>query len=193
MQGPNPLVGDSAEVRLMRKACVSHDWDTVTSLIRQHGQIVCNIRVLCGLTPLHYAALRNKPEVMDVLLKNGAYPNAVTNENISPLSHSASTGSEECVKMLLEAQADVGIISKEGKTAMHYMADNEGSLSLAKMLVLRGGSALPHEQDVDPIEYNENTRANGSDDEVVKYLKKMRTLQSCGQAFVVDPQSRPGQ
>jgi ankyrin repeat protein len=52
----------------------------------------------------------------------------------------AKKGHVEVAKVLLEAKADIGLASKSGKTALHYVAYYNGNLDLAKLLLDAGAN-----------------------------------------------------
>jgi len=74
--------------------------------------------------PLFYA---DTPKVLDMLLKNGADPNAIDNEGKTALIINAKKGKYgiEMMKVLLKHKADKDIRDKSGKTALDYSTDNK--------------------------------------------------------------------
>ena len=90
-----------------------------------------------GLTALHYAAGENHVEVIYVLIVSGADLDARTPNSNTPLHYAVRYAvhqeSENAVKLLLSAGADVHAEDNEGFTA-HFIATSHGSDSLLALL-----------------------------------------------------------
>jgi hypothetical protein len=71
-----------------------------------------------GVTPLLMASSAGKPEIIDLLLANGANPNTVDPSGTSPLILAAFGGHTETVVSLLKAGADVNARTSDGTTAL---------------------------------------------------------------------------
>ena len=80
-----------------------------------------------GYTPLHEAVASGKPDVLDYILKrtnsahvnskeNSAHVNCKANNDYTPLHLAASSGHEECVRILLRHGADISVLDSFGKT-----------------------------------------------------------------------------
>ena len=61
-----------------------------------------------------------KPEIVEMLLKAGADPNVENRNEVPALSQACEKGSEACVKLLLEAGANVNGTDKMGDTPLAY-------------------------------------------------------------------------
>ena len=118
-----------------------------------------------GATPLHevildYGYLRNKFEVIEFLLKNGADVNAVDDNGETPLhyviqslnSHSLDAYEEsiEIANFLINEGADVNISNADGNTPLHYLIQGEiiykieyqthnMTIELIKTIINKGG------------------------------------------------------
>lgn len=73
-------------------------------------------------TPLHYASLGSRPDIVDTLLDNGADPNATDSCGNTPLHYACSTLSLESVVPLLKKNAHAYAPNRWGDTALHLMA-----------------------------------------------------------------------
>jgi len=75
-----------------------------------------------GWTPLMLAVLNNSADVAELLLKNGADPNLVTesqeNPKRSPLAVAVRNGRLELVKLLLAYHADAALTDPDGRTPL---------------------------------------------------------------------------
>ena len=74
-----------------------------------------------------------KVEIVKLLLEEGANPNLVSSEGISPLHVMILDSNVEVCKLLIDARADVTRIGKNNKNCMHY-ASMGGNLEIAKLI-----------------------------------------------------------
>ncbi len=74
-------------------------------LAAQPGTIL-SVRLGNGDTPLHRAALADRMEMSYALLKHGADPNAANATGWTPLHYAVTTNSLDCIRLLLNAQAN---------------------------------------------------------------------------------------
>ena len=79
-----------------------------------------------GVTILHFASKENnEPEVIDLLVKSGANVNAQDAEGFTPLHIAAIHGNLKIVKKLVDLEADVNIVTTDGKNAAELAHLNE--------------------------------------------------------------------
>ena len=124
----------SADLRLIQ-AVKSVDVQAVRSLISQRVDV--NATDVDSSTALHWAAQRNNPEIVDLLLAAGANAKAVTRYNVTPLALACMNGNEVIIERLLKAGADANGASEEGQTALMTAALN-GRVSAIKALLAHG-------------------------------------------------------
>ncbi len=86
-----------------------------------------------GWSPLHYAATGPEPKLVRLLLERGAAINAEAPNGSTPLMMAAQYGSEDSVKLLLLAGADVKRRNERGLTAADF-ARMSGREALTKQL-----------------------------------------------------------
>ena len=78
------------------------------------------------VTLLHIASKQiNEPEIIDLLVKCGANVNAQDAEGFTPLHMAAIHGNLKIVKKLVDLEADVNIITTDGKNAAELAHVNE--------------------------------------------------------------------
>jgi ankyrin repeat protein len=109
--------------------------DIVLELIRRGADV--NVQDISEVTPLHYAARKNKIETAKILLDAGANVNA---KNIfgNPLIDAAMNGHLEMVKLLLSHGADLKCKGQGSWwTALDY-ACFKGNLSIVRVLLEHG-------------------------------------------------------
>ncbi len=75
-----------------------------------------------GWAPLHYAATNSHLAIMGLLLDNHAYIDAASPNGSTPLMMAARYGSNDAVKLLLDAGADPMLKNKLGLTAIDFAA-----------------------------------------------------------------------
>lgn len=114
--GPSP-VADAAE---------RDDLDAVKELLREGADV--NAAQADGMTALHWAAVRNHPEMVEILLYAGATVRARTRlGGYSPLHLAARNGSTGTALLLLEAGADPDARTTTGVTALHFAAEADAA------------------------------------------------------------------
>jgi ankyrin repeat protein len=83
-------------------------------------------------TPLMAAVYKNRPTIVEHLLKLKANPNAADVNGTTPLHYAIILRSEPIIKLLMEASADVNFKDNRGNTALDYaaMTQNESIIQL---------------------------------------------------------------
>ena len=71
-----------------------------------------------GVTPLSWAALEGRSEIVEILIAAGADVNGVNRDGATPLHAAAFMGQRELAKLLLENGADVGAKTHNGDTPL---------------------------------------------------------------------------
>ena len=86
----------------------------------------CDFKEIPSVTVLHIASKENnEPEIIDLLVKSGANVNAQDAEGFTPLHMAAIHGNLKIVKKLVDLDADVNIITTDGKNAAELAHLNE--------------------------------------------------------------------
>lgn len=80
-----------------------------------------------GLTPLHGAALTNRAEAAELLIRRGADVNAAASDGGTPLHAAAFLGNKEVVAALVEHGADVNAANRRGETPLGNATVDEGT------------------------------------------------------------------
>ena len=133
-----PASADDALAQLIR----SGDRGAAIAAIRDGAEV--NAAQGDGTTPLHWAVYRLDPELVQVLLANGARPDVTNRYGSSPLGEAVKTANVELVAMLLDAGADVDAPNEDGQTALMLSA-RAGSLEVAELLVRHGADVNARE------------------------------------------------
>ncbi|MEM6716310.1 MAG: ankyrin repeat domain-containing protein [Cyanobacteria bacterium P01_D01_bin.6] len=126
------------------------------------------------LTPLHQSliGLANDaraeiaPELVDLLLQQGADPNATSGLG-TPLHQLASHGEIDIARQLIEAGANVNHIAAEGQTALHIAA-KRGHVSFVELLLAAGADPNQENDEAHKPLHEASQRSNI---EVIKILK----------------------
>ena len=101
----------------------------------------CDFKEIPGVTVLHIASKENnEPEIIDLLVKSGANVNAQDAEGFTPLHMAAIHGNLKIVKKLVDLEADVNIVTTDGKNAAELAHLNE-ELEIEEYLKLKMASS----------------------------------------------------
>ena len=96
---------------------------TRNKLQKEHESM---FKEITDTTLLHIASeIINEPEIIDLLVKSGANVNAQDAEGFTPLHMAAIHGNLKIVKKLVDLDADVNIITTDGKNAAELAHLNE--------------------------------------------------------------------
>lgn len=77
-----------------------------------------------NLTPLHHASLSGQIAVVQLLIENGADPNALNSFDETPLHYACRRGVVAVVHYMINHGADPRTIDKKGRNCMHFAALN---------------------------------------------------------------------
>ncbi|RLN30981.1 hypothetical protein C2845_PM05G02610 [Panicum miliaceum] len=94
-------------------------------------------------TPLHGAAAMDQDQALKILLEHGADPNRILQHVLSPLTLAYCARSLKCMKLLVEADADVNFNSPRGKPVLMMAVDN-GLTDIVKYLLEVGADPNIH-------------------------------------------------
>ena len=111
------------------------DVATVRTLLAKHVDV--NSQAADGSTALHWAAQRNSPQLVDLLVRAGANAKAPTRYNVPPLYFAALNGNAPVMERLLAAGADANGTVYEGQT-MLMTAALSGRPEAVRLLLQRG-------------------------------------------------------
>ena len=114
------------------------NWAQVRALVSAHAEV--RFTQPDGMTALHWAVQGNQVEVVPLLLKAGADPNAANRYGITPLWLAATNGSASLVRELLKSGAKVGTALPHGETAL-MAAARTGEPETIRMLLDAGADA----------------------------------------------------
>jgi ankyrin repeat protein/L-ascorbate metabolism protein UlaG (beta-lactamase superfamily) len=98
-----------------------------------------------GETPLHFAAGARRPDIVDLLLAQGADPLAKNNDGQTPLLYAAYGGSREIVAAFIALGADFKYQDVRGMTPLHFAA-REGRTEVVSLLLEKGAPTDPKNQ-----------------------------------------------
>lgn len=93
-----------------------------------------------GFSPLHWACLSGRTNIVDMLLNRGARINATNMGDDTALHLASSHGHLDCVSLLLKNKADVNALNEHGNTPLHY-ACFWGFQAIAEELLAYGAQA----------------------------------------------------
>lgn len=99
-----------------------------------------------GRTRLHNAVLKNRPEIVELLLSKNGDVNAADRYGFTPLHYAAQRGREDMVRCLLDSGAALEATTHCGYTALHWAAER-GHESTVRMLIDHGADVYAEDTD----------------------------------------------
>lgn len=127
------------------QAVREHQTETIKILLKDNPNLV-NKRDDKGNTPLHIAAMNNKKNMCQILLKYDSRVSAQNSNGQSPLHYACEYGHLELVDYLISKNADLNVKNYSGQTPMHLAVMN-GHHGIIQTLLKNG--ANPDEVDGD--------------------------------------------
>ncbi|XP_071636453.1 uncharacterized protein [Temnothorax longispinosus] len=123
---------DAECIKSLSLAVLAGYSDIVEILLK--NKILVNTKITdMKFTLLHLAAKRGHKDIVNALIARGAYIDAITICDLTPLCFAAHGGYEEVVKILIASKANVNIKSYDG-TPLHLAAKN-GHDKVVKVLL----------------------------------------------------------
>ena len=122
-------------------ACGLGQVDRVRSFLREDPNALHSRLGLPKSSPIHWAAICGQTEVLRLLLKSGANPNAKTLRGSTALLFASANGHLDAVRLLIAKGADVTARANPlgGVTPLHSAAYN-GKVEVVKFLLDKGAS-----------------------------------------------------
>ncbi|MES2605229.1 MAG: ankyrin repeat domain-containing protein [Pseudomonadota bacterium] len=111
------------------------DYDKVTELLRVHV-INPNSLMPDGSTPLSWAVESQDPQMVKLLLRAEASPDAADNAAVAPLMLACEHGNSEIVNLLLDAGAKATIMRDDGITPLTTCAGTVPAADVARLIDL---------------------------------------------------------
>jgi len=106
--------------------------ECITILLEAEAWLESRCRI--GGTPLYWAARKNHPDILEMLIKRGADKNPKDLYDEGPLHVAAARGNIETSKVLIVNNANVNLQNKWGDTVLHLAAER-GHLELVKVIM----------------------------------------------------------
>lgn len=147
----------------------------VVRVLLKHGVSV-NDQTREGFTALHKAARRGSADILRVLLSEGQADHSLRLINGSQPIHSAARWNHpECIRVLVDAGADINSQNDSGKTPLHWAAENH-AVDAVQWLLSSGADAglVEHETNLTPHDY------------AVLWLKQAGTFEQVAAAKILE-------
>ncbi|KAK5106214.1 hypothetical protein LTS08_000332 [Lithohypha guttulata] len=127
---------DHTDLGPLHAAALEGDLDNLKLLLEYDANI--NARGGCGITALHMAAERGHLELVAFLLqRTGVNINARCARGRTPLIYALQKPYRHCALLLLQNDAEVDAVDRDGKTALHYACMEPGMDELVHEIVAR--------------------------------------------------------
>ena len=105
-----------------------------------------------GYTPLHWAAIKGKVEIIEALLQNAVDKNPqCTNYKFSPLHCAINENQNGAINVLLNAGVNIMAKDKDGNTPLHFASMHGNDAIVHKLIALGANVNATDSQGVTPI------------------------------------------
>ena len=131
-----PLPAMQVPARALHDAVLRGDYDATVKLLEQGTDIEAKDPG-SGASPLHYAVMKGRMQIVDLLISRGADVNSRTRNRTTPLHTAALYAKKEVAERLLEKKADMNAVSASGSTPL-ALATAARNHPIATMLRERG-------------------------------------------------------
>jgi pectate lyase len=130
----------------IHEASVIGDVDKIISLINRGIRVDSWDGGPCR-TALHYAVICGRTEVVNLLLKHGAYINARDTSGCTPLHYAFKNKHYELAEFLIEHDVDVNLsVNERGDTALHS-AVRSSNLRIIELIMTKGADVAVRNDD----------------------------------------------
>jgi ankyrin repeat protein len=156
------LVGATPPESPVADAAQANDVEQVRTLLRQGADV--NGAQADGLTALHWAAMNDSREIVDLLLYAGATVRPLTRVGgYTPLHLAARAGHTEVVQALIDGGADPNEWTATGVTSLHFAAQGDFGETV-RALAAAGAdvNAVDHFQSRSPLVFAASRNATSA-------------------------------
>ncbi|KAL6848654.1 hypothetical protein ACP4OV_021237 [Aristida adscensionis] len=115
-RGGDPAMPDAMGLTPLHSSAMNGHCDAVRLLLSNGAPVE---PLANDLTPLHFALAEEQDQAVGILLDHGADPNRSNHVHSSPLMIACGSRSLKCMKLLVQAGADVNFTTPYGQTALN--------------------------------------------------------------------------
>jgi palmitoyltransferase len=109
-------------------ACVNHHMVKCLKTLIELDAPLDRPGQICGETPLYYAVIDNKADMVNLLIDHGCDPETATSEGSTLLHKAAFYGHAELCRLLVEKRLDPNRKDKDGKTPREIAVEMKHNL-----------------------------------------------------------------
>ncbi len=149
-----------AQGKVLHKAVRNNDVERVKYLIENGPPGMINQIYTQGITALHIAAALNNTQMIELLIKAGANPDAQTEQGFTPAHWAASRDSRDALDALVRSGANLTNKATEtGVTALHWASQNNATNCIAFLLGVGADLHAETSSKLNPLHWAVRTQA----------------------------------
>ena len=146
---------DEKGISLLHKAVIIGNIDLVKLLVENGADLDIELPRLNSnhmrLTPILYAVIQNKKNIVSYLINQGVDVDKKLNSNTTILHHASAHNHVDLVKLIISKDADINSCDTNGMSPLHY-ASNIGNKKIIEILIAAGANVNAKEGKHTPLD-----------------------------------------
>ena len=146
---------DEKGISLLHKAVIIGNIDLVKLLVENGADLDIELKRVNSnhmrLTPILYAVIQNKKNIVSYLINQGVDVDKKLNSNTTILHHASAHNHVDLVQLIISKDADINSCDTNGMSPLHY-ASNIGNKKIIEILIEAGANVNAKEGKHTPLD-----------------------------------------
>ena len=146
---------DEKGISLLHKAVIIGNIDLVKLLVENGADLDIELQRVNSnhmrLTPILYAVIQNKKNIVSYLINKGVDVDKKLNSNTTILHHASAHNHVDLVQLIISKDADINSCDTNGMSPLHY-ASNRGNKKIIEILIAAGANVNAKEGKHTPLD-----------------------------------------